>query len=1050
MQQVEFNTPIGKVAAGKFACSDTYNDIAKKLNVPLTSQPVICVRGDVPVLRKDWDQPIGMIEEPIQFLQIPRGKSIKNILGLVATIALSLVAGPIAGLFFTAGTLGYSIASMAIILAGSFLINTFLAPKPAKAAEETSTEASPTYNLQGQGNAARLLDPIPRLYGEHILFPDYASQPYQSYESNEQYLYQLFCLGAGSYSVQSINIDKTELWNNSTGFSQTFSDVQIEIVPPGSTVTLFPSNVITSSEVASQELRNETFTVSTTFSGVRATFASAQAVVEFLSPGDVIAVSTTVGSNSGSWTITNLDEVGKLWIEFNHTFTSGTASSSFTLDDWIGPFIANPTDQNTNLIKIDVSLPRGLYYANDSGGLTATSLSYTVQCRAVDVDGVPLSGASWITLISETFQDNTSTSKRFTRSFNVGLGRYQVRARRTSVKNHDSRYGNDLVWESLRAFIPDDNKFDDVTLLAMKIRASNQLTQQSSTKINVVQRGLIPVYSNGIWSVPVYTANPAWVAADILKNSVYGAGLADSRVDLAKLTELAAIYTARGDTFNGVFDTSKTLWEALNSVLTTVRTQPILVAGMITFVRDQQKALAKTVITPQSILKNTFEMTHILKNEETADDVVVEFMDSRTWKTSEVECKLPGSTSENPARIQLFGVTNISQAWREGMYYAASNSYRRVFASVSTEADGRMLLKGDSVIVSHDVPEWSQNGYIYDYLEEETTLILDRQVKFINGAQHYIVLRRRDGKEFGPINCVFNGYDNEVKLDSASLEATEIAQGIQLADVLSIDDTAKNTTFVFGAGDKFAKRFLVINSTVRDFTKVDVGLVIDDPRVYAADTGTPPPGVKYNGPGVSPNAPIVSNLTVVKEPYSLNNPVTLKATWTVAEGSTNYILQYSATGANWTTIYTGTDTSFTFEVTSGDVFVRVAAVGTILGPWTNTDPFPQQFGTVPATPGIISNVVVEARFYDPIIQIDFTAAPRATSYKVEIFTEVIAGSGSYTSLKLTKTAASTSFAWSTSEITTAGGPWTRAKANVTAINGSGSSTAISTFFIFET
>lgn len=965
---IEYNSPFAKIKIDNYVCGDTYFDVADRLGAPYKSQPVVCVKNGVPVLRKDWHKPIGMVEDEIKFIIIPRGQSIKNILRTVAIIALGIVAGPIAGLLgFAAGTIGFALVSAAIVIGGTFLINAFLGPTVPKVKNQSSESASPTYNLQAQGNAARLLEPIPRLYGRHQLFPDFASQPFQTFENNDQYLYTLLCLGVGYYNLEKINIGESELWDSTSGYSSTFSNVQFEVIPPGQRITLFPSNVNTSSEVAGQELDDPS--------------------------------------------------------------------------NWLGPYVANPNNQATDHLQVDIVLPRGLYYANDKGGLSNASVSFEVQVRAIDNLGDPIGGYS--TVMTENFTLATSTPQRFTRNIYLSLGRYEVRLRRTNSKQTDSRYGNDITWQALRAFIPDDNIYPDVTLLAIKIKASNQLSNQSSTQINTIQRARIPYLIDGVWQTPGETNNPAWIAADILRNTVYGAGLPDSRIDLQRLSELAQIYNNRNDTFNAVFDTSKTLWDALTSVLNTVRTAPILVAGLVTFVRDQERALARTVITPQSILKNTFKTTHIAKGDDSADDVIVEFLDSTTWENSEVQCTLPGSTSTKPARIQMFGITDRSQAWREGMYHAASNSYRRIFANVSTEADGRLLLKGDPVIVSHDLPGWSQNGLVVDYLPLDRILVLDRNISLSTTSINYVSLRRRDGKEFGPIEVIDTGFSNELKLDGNSLEALELSQDITIDEVLSIDGEAKDTAFVLGSTTEYKKRFIVVGSSMRGIDKVDLSLVIDDPRVYAADAGTAPAGISYYGPGTVPAGPEVTSLIISQDPLSEADPVLINAIWSGATGAVSYLLQTSYDGVSWQTVYNGPNLTFQFTANAGPLYVRVAAFNTIAGPWKNINPSPQEFGEPSLSPGLVSNLDATADVGAGTIQATFNAAPRATSYRGEVAIETVSGSGTFNIVKLSKITSSPFLSWTSSEITAAGGPWSRIQINVYAINDYGESAAVS-------
>lgn len=104
----------------------------------------------------------------------------------------------------------------------------------------------PVFSLSGQRNTMKIMEPIEVAYGRNKLWPSYAARPFNVYEGNEQYLYQLFCLGQGEYQVHGIYIEDTPI--------DSFQNVTYEVVPPGGQVTLFPDNVITSVEVNRLEL----------------------------------------------------------------------------------------------------------------------------------------------------------------------------------------------------------------------------------------------------------------------------------------------------------------------------------------------------------------------------------------------------------------------------------------------------------------------------------------------------------------------------------------------------------------------------------------------------------------------------------------------------------------------------------------------------------------------------------------------------------------------------------------------------------------------------
>ena len=169
-----------------------------------------------------------------------------NPLRVLLMIGLFAVAGPLAGQLdghsaIAGATAGGSIwmlfggARLGIQLAGAALINAIL---PMAKPGQTATP-SPTYNLQAQGNAARLEQPIPVQYGRVLAFPDFAAQPYWEYAGEEQYLYHLLCLGCGEFDIEEIRIEDTPV--------TAFEEIDYEVVAPGGDVTLFPTSVVTSS-----------------------------------------------------------------------------------------------------------------------------------------------------------------------------------------------------------------------------------------------------------------------------------------------------------------------------------------------------------------------------------------------------------------------------------------------------------------------------------------------------------------------------------------------------------------------------------------------------------------------------------------------------------------------------------------------------------------------------------------------------------------------------------------------------------------------------------
>jgi hypothetical protein len=676
----------------------------------------------------------------------------KNPLRTVLTIAVLVAAiylGPMAAVAmgYTATGTAAAMATAGIAMVGSVLINTVIpAPKPSMPSlnwggSGAIPAASPTYSLQAQGNQARLGQPIPVIYGRHLIYPDLAAEPYQDYVGGEQYLYQLHVIGQGEYAVEQIRIEDTPI--------ASFEEVQTEIVLPGSPVTLFEPDVITAAEIAGQEL----------------------VAPNLVASGD---------------------------------------------DGYIGPFTANPVDTSAGALGIDVVMPRGLYYANDGGSLDTRTVQWQVEARAIDADGEPLAG--WSVLATESHSAATNTAIRLSFRYAVPPGRYEVRLKRLDTKDTAERAGHEIRWGALRAYLTGQPDFGAVTLLAVKMRATDNLSQRSSRMINVIATRKLPVWSaDGGWSAPQPTRSIAWAFADACK-AQYGGKLADARIDLAALTTLDAIWTTRGDTFDAVFDTSMTVWEALSRIARCGRAVPIQQGGIVRIIRDQPQTMPVALFGPRNIVKGSFKIKYVMPGEDTADAVTVEYFSSRTWKPDETTAKLPDSQGDNPAKVNLFGCTAKDHAQREGLYIAANNRFRRRLVTFRTELEGMIPTYGDLVAITHDMPRWGQGGEVIGH--QGDLLALSEPVEWTEGATHYLALRRRDGGLAGPY-----------RVQAVPGDPTLVRVLDPLTVTPYVGGSEERTYFSFGPGQAWAQtaRILAIRPRVE---QVEITAVAEDSRVH--------------------------------------------------------------------------------------------------------------------------------------------------------------------------------------------------------------------------
>ena len=726
---------------GRISCALNENmsicDVVKAKNVDL-SRPTICIVNGIAILRKDWNKILNPFSI-ISFITLPEGgggggsNPLQTVL-MVALVVATIYTGGAVGAAY--GSFWGGVAAAGVSITGGILINTFVpTPKPSlNGMTSSGYSQSPTYSLQAQGNEARLGNPIPVIYGRHLIYPDFASKPYYKYIDNNQYVFQLHCIGQGEYEIEQIRIDDTPI--------SSFEEISCQIISPGEKNTLFEEDVVTSSEAAGQELLKDKIT---------------------------------------------------------------------------GPFVLNPTESQINKIEIDVACQRGCYYANDNGSLGEKSINWQVEARLIDEQDNPL--GDWYILGSETIKASTHNGIFKTYSYDVPVGRYEVRATRLDVKDTSSRSGHEIRWSGCKGYILSQKDYGNVTLLAISMKATDNLSQRSSRMVNCIVTRKLNVWDpiNGWSKTPQVNRSIAWVLADILKNSSYGANLSDKYIDLQKLYELDETWSKRNDTFNGVFDSKLTVYEALSRVAKVGRSVVFIQGGVVRFVRDEPKIIPVALFGPRNIVKNSLSIQYIMPSEDTADSVCVQYFSDVTWKPSEVTGTIDNASSDKMATVELFGCTNKDQALREATYMALANRYRRRIVNFKTELEGLIPCLGDLISITHDMAKWGSGGEIIK--KDGLTLTLSEPIDFRINEKNYLALRKKDGSLSGPY-IVKQGYTTTTVILT------------QEPDIEIITGTnCERTHFAFGTENKWSVLARVTAVHPRS-AEVEITAVIEDMRVH--------------------------------------------------------------------------------------------------------------------------------------------------------------------------------------------------------------------------
>ena len=823
-----------------------------------------------PVKRAAWDAEGLAADETALLVTLPQGGRQSNplaLLAMIAVAALAAVAGPA-----VATALGYSAtgsvaaaATVAIATAGNILVQAIL-PPPQAALPKTSTGLSPTYALAAQSNRARIGEAIPEIFGRHIVFCDLAAEPWFDFDAQgNQRLYQVFAVGRGLYDIDEIRVAETAVWAGG-GATGAYPEIELQIVPPGGTVTLFDDNVATSAEV----------------SGV-------------LMPGP------------------NEDPA------------------------WRGPFIVNPSGTRVNAIGIDVVLPTGLFEINGQDTLART-VSFVFEAQPIDDAGA--ASGDWAEILREDITRNVRAPQRISYRCYVAPGRYRVRGRRLNNTAGSQLIAETLQWGTMRGFMPQLATYGDATIVAIKARATEALNGQTAQRFNVIARRRLPSWSaEGGFAAAAATRSPAWAGLHVARRMV-----PDSRIDLPAFAALAASAAARGDTFDGVFDQQRPAWEVLQAILRVTRAQAVLAGSTISVIRDEPRSVPRCAFTPRQIRRGTFSFDHVLADADSADSVIVEYVDGTTWNPAEITCVPPGSPGLKPARVQLLGVTSRAQAWREGQYIARASAFRRAFCGFSTELDGRVVFRGDLVRVSHPLPQWGQHADILSIDGE--WLVLDAALTPL--ADDVAAVIAPDGRTLGPVACTVSADGQRVRLDApltgpgrfGSVAIGNWTVGNPPVSVWT--GRTERPRLLYGTSATWARELLVVSARPSGADTVDLVLVADDARVHAD------PGAVPAAPAPASPPALALAITGVSDTYSgTTGAVLLQLVFAGAADATSFMIRMRPQNGAWSAWTEGLPrTAGGIAVIAGTVSLEARAVaGTTVGAVFATSL------TVPSNPG---------------------------------------------------------------------------------------------------
>lgn len=376
---------------------------------------------------------------------------------------------------------------------------------------------------------------------------------------------------------------------------------------------------------------------------------------------------------------------------------------------------------------------------------------YTGRKRAVykdaSVDYFTVSGSQ-----------NTAINKEI-RLDNLEKAQYEVRITRLTKDSTSTREKTDMYFTGIGEIIYDDLTYPTISLLGIKIKATDQLSGSDPTIKTITSRKQVEVFNEkGISQGLKSLDNPAWVAWDLLTSEQYGANMPYSQLDFTKFNEWALfcdelVGGQKRATFNGVFDYQSNVWECLSKIATVGRAG-IIIRGTKYSVIIEKPSLPVQMFTMGNIIEKTFSV-HYIGQEELATEVEIQFTNANNGYTKDtVSILVPEyfdqTLHSKKTTISQIGITNRDQAYRAGRCALANNKFIRRLVSFEASVDSIACGVGDVVYV----PGWVESGRITG--ATDTTITLDQQVTLTDGKSYKIILRLQDDT-IEEKNIVFTG-----------------------------------------------------------------------------------------------------------------------------------------------------------------------------------------------------------------------------------------------------------------------------------------------------
>lgn len=726
----------------------------------------------------DFEEIVPKPDDVLTLVVVPQGGSAKDILRMVALIAIVVAAvyflGPASAFAVANGALASAAAMTVAIVAGSVLVNTLLPPAGLKSQKDDGQ----SYGYDGAKNTAKEGVSIPVIYGEYHVAGNYIDLQTRNI-GDDQYMYGRVILSDGEIDglVGSPILNDQPIEN--------YSRIDFGFTPGSLTnppVPLFNRSVSQQQRQVKLSTDWSEFTTTTDVDQLQLNFGFPEGICHVQKDGDKKSLSVSVEvqyrEGSGAWTslgfngyksfsgpspegqyfqalvrgtpqvsdklsedITYNIEYRKVgdtsWTVFktiNENVTSVERLQTFQQSD---SFILGQLEDlaykkipQEHIINIFLTLGSYEFRVTGQGQLIDTAFK-TTEMQAAAASTILTYTDSRTKSLRKTYETPTLTR-----------GTYQCRVRRTNFQSTADR-DFDEVW------LTDVGEIQHSKVGVRSVATgwfSAKMTDQLSGIPNIIWpiKGVkvVKYNSSGLPVAYEWSDNPAWIVLDMLISDLRGSLKGKIKIDFPAFVDWADYCETNGFKFNGVFDTAQSLWDALANVFRIGRATPTRIGSRLSVAIDRP-AQPVMLFGPGNIEKDTFNISYMALADR-ANEFEVSYFDKadsnkqKSIRIVDPQAEIDGQIPK-PASYTLIGVDNFEQAKKEVWYQLYMNRLAKRVISFDAPIESIGLGIGDVALIQHDMVNWGTSGRL-DYGSTSTVIKLDRDVTIELGQSYKFLM----------------------------------------------------------------------------------------------------------------------------------------------------------------------------------------------------------------------------------------------------------------------------------------------------------------------